>query len=160
MDSSAKSETSPKPKTTEAQREASKKSYAKNQDDQRAKKLQYKHDHIDSIREQQNLRYQQIKNQLQLKRLSHTVFSEKFTDEQRNQLLEELNQWKNNKFKIEFIIRKINILDLNKREHIAKILLAYEIDVKQTNNGVYCMMDALPDELINTIYDYLLVNLK
>ena len=94
LDSSAKSETSPKPKTTEAQREASKKSYAKNQDDQRAKKLQYKHDHIDSIREQQNLRYQQIKNQLQLKRLSHTVFSEKFTDEQRNQLLEELNQWK------------------------------------------------------------------
>jgi len=94
LDSSAKSETSPKPKTTEAQREASKKSYAKNQDDQRAKKLQYKHDHIDSIREQQNLRYQQIKNQHQLKRLSHTVFSEKFTDEQRNQLLEELNQWK------------------------------------------------------------------
>jgi hypothetical protein len=66
----------------------------------------------------------------------------------------------NNKFKIDFIIRKINILDLNKREHIAKILLAYEIDVKQTNNGVYCMMDALSDELINTIYDYLLVNLK
>ena len=66
----------------------------------------------------------------------------------------------NNKFKIEFIIRKINILDLNKREHIAKILLAYEIDVKQTNNGVYCMMDALSDELINTIFDYLLVNLK
>ena len=94
LDSSAKSETSPKPKTTEAQREASKKSYAKNQDDQRAKKLQYKHDHIDSIREQQNPRYQQIKNQLQLKRLSHTVFSEKFTDEQRIQLLEELNQWK------------------------------------------------------------------
>ena len=94
LDSSAKSETSPKPKTTEAQREASKKSYAKNQDDQRAKNLQYKHNHIDSIREQQNLRYQQIKNQLQLKRLSHTVFSEKFTDEQRIQLLEELNQWK------------------------------------------------------------------
>ena len=66
----------------------------------------------------------------------------------------------NNKFKIEFIIRKINILDLNKREHIAKILLAYEIDVKQTNNGVYCMMHALSDELIDTIYDYLLINLK
>ena len=66
----------------------------------------------------------------------------------------------NNKFKIEFIIRKINILDLHKREHIAKILLAYEVDVKQTNNGVYCMIDALSDELINTIHDYLLVNLK
>jgi len=81
LDSSAKEQVSPKKP-------------AKNQDDLRAKKLQYKHDHIDSIREQQNLRYQQIKDQLQLKRLSHTVFSEKFTDEQRINLLEELNQWK------------------------------------------------------------------
>ena len=62
--------------------------------------------------------------------------------------------------KIGFIVKKINILNLNKREHIAKILLAYEIDVKQTNNGVYCMIDAMSDELINTVYDYLLVNLK
>ena len=61
---------------------------------------------------------------------------------------------------IGFIVKKINILNLNKREHITKILLAYEIDVKQTNNGVYCMIDAMSDELINTIYDYLLVNLK
>ena len=61
---------------------------------------------------------------------------------------------------IRFVVRKINILDLNKREHVTKILLAYEIDVKQTSNGVYCMIDAMSDELINTIYDYLLVNLK
>ena len=66
----------------------------------------------------------------------------------------------NKKFKIEFIIRKINILDLHKKEHIAKILLAYEIDVKQTNNGIYCMIDTLPDELLNIVYDFLLVNLK
>ena len=66
----------------------------------------------------------------------------------------------NNKFKIEFIISKINILDLHKKEHIAKILLAYEIDVKQTNNGIYCMIDTLPDELLNIVYDFLLVNLK
>ena len=66
----------------------------------------------------------------------------------------------NKKFKIEFIIRKINILDLHKKEHIAKILLAYEVDVKQTNNGIYCMIDTLPDELLNIVYDFLLVNLK
>ena len=58
-----------------------------------AKKLQYKYDHIDEVREQQNLRYQQIKDQLQLKRLPHTIFSEKFTDEQRTKLAQELNQW-------------------------------------------------------------------
>ena len=69
---------------------------AKNLEDQRAKKLQYKHDHIDAIREQQNIRYQQIKGELQLKRLSHTLFGEKFTDDQRTKLLEELNQWKIN----------------------------------------------------------------
>ena len=60
----------------------------------------------------------------------------------------------------QFIVRKINILDLNKREHITKILLAYEVDVRQTNNGVYCLLDALSDEVIDTVYDYLLINLK
>ena len=58
-----------------------------------AKKLQYKYDHIDEVREQQNLRYQQIMDQLQLQRLSHTIFSEKFTDEQRTKLAQELSQW-------------------------------------------------------------------
>ena len=66
----------------------------------------------------------------------------------------------NKSFKIEFIIRKVNILDLTKREHVAKIRLAYEVDVRQTNNGVYCMIDALSDDLIDTVYDYLIVNLK
>jgi hypothetical protein len=58
-----------------------------------AKKLQYKYEHIDEVREQQNLRYQQIKDQLQLKRLCQTIFSEKFTDDQRTKLAQELNQW-------------------------------------------------------------------
>ena len=93
-DASTKSDISPKPKTTETQREASKKTYAKNQEDIKAQKLQYKHDHIDSVRQQQNARYQQIKDQLQLKRLCHTIFSDKFTDKQRLELAEELSQWK------------------------------------------------------------------
>ena len=62
--------------------------------------------------------------------------------------------------KIEFICRKINILDIDKREHICKILLAYEITPKQTNNGVWCKTEDLSDELIDIIYDYLLTNLK
>ena len=48
--------------------------------------------------------------------------------------------------KIEFICRKINILDMNKREHVVKILLAYEIIPKQTNNGAWCRMDELTNE--------------
>ena len=62
--------------------------------------------------------------------------------------------------KIEMIVRKINILDLSKREHLVKMLLAYEVVPKQTNNGVYCMTEQLSDEVIDVVYDYLLVNLK
>ena len=62
--------------------------------------------------------------------------------------------------KIEFICRKINILDIDRREHICKILLAYEITPKQTNNGVWCKTEDLSDELIDIIYDCLLTNLK
>jgi hypothetical protein len=62
--------------------------------------------------------------------------------------------------KIEFICRKINIPDIDKREYICKILLAYEITPKQTNNGVWCKTEDLSDELIDIIYDFLLTNLK
>ena len=62
--------------------------------------------------------------------------------------------------RIEMIVRKINILDLCKREHLVKMLLAYEVVPKQTNNGVYCVTEQLSDEVIDVIYDYLLVNLK
>ena len=64
------------------------------------------------------------------------------------------------KDKIEMIVRKVNILDLSKREHLVKMLLAYEVVPKQTNNGVYCMTEQLSDEVIDVIYDYLLVSLK
>ena len=62
--------------------------------------------------------------------------------------------------KIEMIVRKINILDLTKREHVVKMLLAYEVVPKQTNNGVYCMTEQLSDEVVDMLYDYLLVSLK
>ena len=61
---------------------------------------------------------------------------------------------------IEFICRKINILDLNKREHVYNILLAYEVIPKQTNNGVWCRIDELNAEIIDTLYDYVVTNLK
>ena len=62
--------------------------------------------------------------------------------------------------KIEMIVRKINILDLCKREHVVKMLLAYDVVPKQTNNGVYCMTEQLSDEVVDMLYDYLLVSLK
>ena len=62
--------------------------------------------------------------------------------------------------KIEFICRKINILDIDKREHICKILLAYEVIPKQTNNGAWCRTEELSKELVDTVYDYLVHSLK
>ena len=67
---------------------------------------------------------------------------------------------KDRETRCQFIIRKINILDLNKKEHICKILLAHEIELIQSNNGVYTSLDKFSDELINVVFDYLLVNLK
>ena len=64
------------------------------------------------------------------------------------------------KTKIEYIARKINILDLHEKEHVCKILLAHEIDVKQNNNGVYCKFDELSNELIDVIHEYIVTTLK
>ena len=64
------------------------------------------------------------------------------------------------KTKIEFIARKINILDIHEREHVCKILLAHEIDMKQNNNGVYCRFDELSHELIEVIHEYIVTTLK
>ena len=41
-----------------------------------------------------------------------------------------------------------------------KMLLAYEIVPKQTNNGVYCMINQMSDEVIEVLYDYVILNLK
>ena len=62
--------------------------------------------------------------------------------------------------KIEFICRKVNILDMDKREHVVKILLAYEATPKQTNNGAWCRIEELNAEVIDVVYVYLLTNLK
>jgi arylamine N-acetyltransferase len=59
-------------------------------EDMKAKRLEYKNDHLEEIRQKQNARYQKIKEELQLKRLLSNVFSEKFTDEQRVKLSEKL----------------------------------------------------------------------
>ena len=62
--------------------------------------------------------------------------------------------------RIELIVKKINMLDMCKREQIVKMLLAYEIVPKQTNNGVYCMINQMNDDVIEVIYDYIIINSK
>ena len=58
------------------------------------------------------------------------------------------------------IMKGIQTLDLDKKEHICKILLTYEVNVKQTNNGAYCQFHEISDELLDIIYQYIITNLK
>ena len=58
------------------------------------------------------------------------------------------------------ILKGIQTLDLDKKEHICKILLTYEVNVKQNNNGAYCQFDQISDELLEIIYQYIITNLK
>ena len=64
------------------------------------------------------------------------------------------------KTKIEYIARKVNILNFHEREHVCKILLAHEINVKQNNNGVYCRFDELSNELVDVIHEYIVTTLR
>jgi hypothetical protein len=58
--------------------------------------------------------------------------------------------------KISFIAKNINMVDKEKREHICKILLTYNINLVQSNNGVFCYYCDLNDDIINIIYNYLM----
>ena len=55
-------------------------------------KIKYKHDNIEKIREQQNDRYNKIKAELAVKRLLHTIMSQKYSNEQRKHLLDQLSE--------------------------------------------------------------------
>ena len=63
-------------------------------DETKVKRLQYKNDHSEEVRLKQNERYQKIKEELQLKILCHTIFSDKYTDDQRAKLAEKLAEHK------------------------------------------------------------------
>ena len=58
--------------------------------------------------------------------------------------------------KISFITKNINMVDKEKKEHICKILLTYNINLVQSNNGVYCYFCDLNNDTIDIIYHYLM----
>ena len=58
--------------------------------------------------------------------------------------------------KISFITKNINMVDKEKKEHICKILLTYNINLVQSNNGVYCYYCDLNSDIIDIIYNYLM----
>ena len=54
-----------------------------------------------------------------------------------------------------FIHNNINKMDLDTKTHVCKILLAFEVNVKQNNNGAYCSYDDIDDVTIENVFDYL-----
>ena len=74
--------------------------------------------------------------------------------------MEETPAQREARYRREFIVRKVNILDMDLKNQLCKVLLTMDIDVKQTNNGVYCCFDDMEERLLNFIYDFVKVNLK
>ena len=74
----------------EKARDASRKTYENHKEEMKIAKFTYKHDNIDKVRTQQNERYNKIKAELAVKRLMHTIMSEKYSDGQRKQLFLQL----------------------------------------------------------------------
>ncbi len=62
--------------------------------------------------------------------------------------------------KITFISKNINIMDKKKKEYICKILLTYNINLIQNNNGVYCYYSDLNSDVLNIIYNYMVKTLE
>ena len=62
--------------------------------------------------------------------------------------------------KLKFIDKYINLLDIDKKEYICKILITYNIMIYQSNNGIYCNNKDLNNDIINKIYDYIKIYIK
>ena len=54
-----------------------------------------------------------------------------------------------------FVLKHINLLSLNNKYTIAKILMFREFDLKQTNNGAYITVDQIDDRTLYDIYDFI-----
>ncbi len=61
---------------------------------------------------------------------------------------------------IKYIVKTINLLSLEGKYIVAKILLFKEIDIKQSNNGVYCLLDKIDDTTMHEVYNFIYARLK
>ena len=54
---------------------------------------------------------------------------------------------------IRYIVDNINNLSLLEKENICKILIIFDVKIKQNNNGVYIFTKDLDNDLIKLIYN-------
>ena len=62
------------------------------------------------------------------------------------------------KVKCKFIVSNINKLSFDTKNTVVKMLLFRDIDVKQSNNGVYCLLDNIDDDMLDIIYNFININ--
>jgi hypothetical protein len=71
-----------------------------------------------------------------------------------------LNMYSTRRSKIEYVSNNVNMLNLDQKMQICKTLLTFGIYPRQTNNGVYCEFSELSDELLDVIYNHLVMSLQ
>ena len=62
--------------------------------------------------------------------------------------------------KSQYIINNINLLSIEERYSVSKILNFRDVPLKQTNNGVYTFIKDIDENTLNEVYIYLKTKLS
>ena len=62
--------------------------------------------------------------------------------------------------KQQYIINNINKLSIGQKEVISRMIIFREYPLIQTNNGAYVNIDLLNEDIINDIYDFMVLCVK
>ena len=62
--------------------------------------------------------------------------------------------------KSQYIIKNINLLSIEERYSVSKILNFRDVPLKQTNNGVYTFIKDIDENTLNEVYIFLKTKLN
>ena len=62
--------------------------------------------------------------------------------------------------KAQYIINNINLLSIEERYTVSKILSVRDVPLKQTNNGVYTFIKDIDENTLNEVYIFLKTKLS
>ena len=62
--------------------------------------------------------------------------------------------------KSQYIIKNINLLSIEERYSVSKILNFRDVPLKQTNNGVYTFIKDIDENTLNEVYIFLKTKLS
>ena len=62
--------------------------------------------------------------------------------------------------KAQYIINNINLLSIEERYSVSKILNFRDVPLKQTNNGVYTFIEDIDENTLNEVYTILMTKLS